>query len=78
MKRRLLKTIMFGSIILLSFTVNAQGPPNPPEDPSLDGGPVGGSAPLDDGAILLIFTALVWGGYKSHLAYKKQEATTVI
>lgn len=41
-----------------------QGPPNPPGDPSIGGGPVGGSAPLNDGLFILLIALFVYTAFK--------------
>jgi hypothetical protein len=50
--------------LFIGFSIYAQGPPNPPLDPGLGGGPVGGGAPLSDGTALLLLAAAVWAGSK--------------
>lgn len=50
--------------LLIGFSIWAQGPPSPPLDPGLGGGPVGGGAPLADGTALLMLAAAAWAGSK--------------
>lgn len=62
-------------MLLLSWMNHseAQGPPDPPENPDV-GGPVGGSAPLGEGTLLLLTGAMAWGLYKLK-AYRKNNST---
>lgn len=47
-------------LMLATFYLMAQGPPDPPGDPGSGGGPVGGGADLNDGVAVLLLAGFVW------------------
>jgi hypothetical protein len=51
-------------IILANSNLLAQGPPPPPGNPEIGGGPIGGPAPLESGAFLLLAFGGLYAGYK--------------
>ncbi len=57
-------TIFFGLSLL------AQAPPPPPENAGAGGGPVGGSAPVGSGLVLLITLAAGYGAKKVYNSKK--------
>lgn len=70
-----MKTIIKRYIILIvlltaSHLLIAQGPPNPPGDPSVIGDPVGGTAPLGDGMLMLVVLAFAYGAWKYRKVWK--------
>jgi hypothetical protein len=74
MKKNILKLLLFSILLIAGQQLLAQGPPNPPEDPSTGGAPVGGTAPIGGGTELLILMALGYGTKKSYkLKMKKRE-----
>ena len=50
--------------IFFSLTLLAQAPPPPPSNAGAGGGPVGGSAPIGSGLVLLITLAAGYGAKK--------------
>jgi hypothetical protein len=50
--------------IFFSLTLLAQAPPPPPSNAGTGGGPVGGSAPVGSGLVLLITLAAGYGAKK--------------
>jgi hypothetical protein len=54
MKKNIIKLVLFSCLLIAGQQLLAQGPPNPPGDPSLQGPPVGGSAPVGGGLVLLL------------------------
>ena len=60
--------------MISGFSLFAQAPPTPPENPSNGGGgPVGGGAPIGSGLVLLISLAVSYGGKKVFEAGKKRK-----
>ncbi|NOU46319.1 MAG: hypothetical protein HOO86_04565 [Bacteroidales bacterium] len=67
MKKILIKFAVVTAIFMASSTfVVAQGPPDPPGDPSIGGPPVGGSAPIGSGIGIMLMLA---GGYGARKVY---------
>jgi len=60
------KILTLTAILMISgFSLLAQAPPTPPENPSNGGGgPVGGGATIGSGLVLLIAMAAGYGGKK--------------
>ncbi len=52
--------------VIVGQVLLAQGPPNPPVDPSLQGPPVGGGAPIGGGLELLLIMGLAYGSKKTY------------
>ena len=50
--------------VFFSLTLLAQAPPPPPSNAGAGGGPVGGSAPIGSGLVLLITLAAGYGAKK--------------
>jgi hypothetical protein len=74
MKKILIKFAVVTAIFLVSTTcLLAQGPPNPPGDPSLQGPPVGGSAPIGSGIGIMLMLAGGYGARKVYDIRKKLE-----
>jgi hypothetical protein len=74
MKKILIKFAFVTAIIFASSTfLLAQGPPNPPGDPSLQGPPVGGSAPIGSGIGIMLMLAGGYGARKVYDMRKKLE-----
>lgn len=59
---------LLGFMVLIHSVSFAQGPPNPPVDPSIGGEVVGGGAPIDGGGNLLLLMGALW-------AYRKYFKT---
>jgi hypothetical protein len=61
-----MKKLIILSVFLMisSFTLIAQAPPNPPQNANEGGGPVGGGAPIGEGIVLLSVLAAAYGGKK--------------
>jgi hypothetical protein len=74
MKKILIK-FAFVAVLVLSSSVCllAQGPPNPPVDPSLQGPPVGGGAPIGSGIGIMLMLAAGYGSKKVYDMRKKIE-----
>jgi hypothetical protein len=73
MKKNIIKLILFSCLIVAGQQLPAQGPPNPPGDPSLQGPPVGGSAPVGGGLEILLVMALAYGSKKTYKLWKSKE-----
>ncbi len=73
MKTRTIKNIFIVALLLLGSHLLAQGPPNPPGDPSVGGGPIGGSAPLEGGLGILLTLGAAYGGKKIYIAFRKEK-----
>jgi hypothetical protein len=71
MKKNIIKLVLFSCLLIAGQQLLAQGPPNPPGDPSLQGPPVGGSAPVGGGLELLLVMGLVYGSKKTYKLWKK-------
>ena len=67
-------TFLLLRLFLISFKIGfSQGPPNPPGDPSLGGGPIGGSAALGGGTEMLLLLAVGYGLKKTIKFPNKNE-----
>jgi hypothetical protein len=73
MKKNNLKLLIFGLLLIVGQQLLAQGPPNPPGDPALQGPPVGGSAPIGGGLELLLVMGLAYGSKKTYKLWKKNS-----
>ena len=62
--------LMFVSILVWESPLKSQVPP-PPANHESGGGPVGGSAPIGDGTLLLIFLVAAYASRKIYLIRKK-------
>jgi hypothetical protein len=71
MKKNILKTVLMLCFVIGGQLLLAQGPPNPPVDPSLQGPPVGGGAPIGGGLELLLIMGLAYGSKKTYKLWKK-------
>jgi hypothetical protein len=69
MKKKLF-LLMFVSILVWESPLKSQVPP-PPANHGSEGGPVGGSAPIGDGTLMLIFLAAAYASRKVYLIRKK-------
>ena len=67
------KIVAITAILMISgFSLLAQAPPNPPDNPSNGGNePVSGGAPIGSGLVLLISLAAGYGGKKVFDARKR-------
>jgi hypothetical protein len=73
MKKNILIPIFILCFIIGGQVLFAQGPPNPPTDPSLQGPPVGGGAPIGGGIELLLVMGLAYGSKKTYKIWKKNS-----
>jgi hypothetical protein len=73
MKNIIIKSVFILCIILLGKVLLAQGPPNPPADPSLQGPPVGGGAPIGGGLEMLLIMGLAYGSKRTYKLWKKNS-----
>jgi hypothetical protein len=73
MKIKLIYSILLVLFLICFQAGFAQGPPNPPGDPSLGGGPIGGSAPLGGGTEMLLLLAVGYGLKKTLKFPNKKE-----
>ncbi len=73
MKKKNLTLLIFGIVLIVGQQLLAQGPPNPPADPSLQGPPVGGGAPIGGGLELLLVMGLAYGSKKTYKLWKKNS-----
>jgi hypothetical protein len=71
MKKNIIKTVLMLCFVIGGQVLLAQGPPNPPVDPSLQGPPVGGGAPIGGGLELLLVMGLAYGSKKTYKLWKK-------
>jgi len=63
--KKILKLLFFILLLILPFSLlQAQGPPQPPENPGTGGGPVGGAAPIGEGIGLMIGLGVAYAGWK--------------
>ncbi len=60
-------------ILLANSHLFAQGPPPPPVDPETGGGPVGGSAPMGSGTMMLLALGGLYVGYKSRKSFRDTD-----
>jgi hypothetical protein len=74
MIKTLLRIFILSSFVIIYSDLKAQGPPDPPDDPSNGGGPVGGSAPIGDGTYLLLLSGAVWSYRKTNQALAKAKS----
>ncbi len=63
--------ILLVLILTITLPLLAQGPPDPPVDPSAGGGPVGGPAPIGSGIGILLLMGAAYGGRKLFCAWQK-------
>ncbi|NOU47338.1 MAG: hypothetical protein HOO86_09775 [Bacteroidales bacterium] len=73
MKKNILKLILFSCLIIVGQQLLAQGPPDPPGDPSIGGPPVGGSAPIGGGSEILLLMGLAYGSKKTYQFWKHKQ-----
>lgn len=75
-KKILIWTVL--ACLFLSSDILAQGPPNPPGDPSAGGGPVGGTAPLGEGVLPLLALAGVYAvkKWKGKITFSGEEISS--
>ncbi len=75
MKTKYIKTLLFTGMLIAGSQLLAQGPPNPPGDPSGGGnvGPVGGSAPITGGIEMLLLMGLAYGSKKTWAYWKAKK-----
>jgi hypothetical protein len=73
MKKIIITSILFITLFIASDILLAQGPPQPPGNPDLGGGPVGGSAALTGGVGILLALGAAYGGRKLYKAWKDKE-----
>jgi hypothetical protein len=74
MKKNIIKTVLMLCFVIVGQVLLAQGPPNPPADPSLQGPPVGGGAPIGGGIEILLLMAVGYGTRKTYkLRMRKNE-----
>ncbi len=74
MKKYILKIALFSFLFAASQNLLAQGPPNPPSDPSSDGNQVvGGGAPIGGGLEILLLMGLAYGSKKTYKLWKKDK-----
>jgi hypothetical protein len=73
MKKNMFKILIFSFLLIASQQLIAQGPPPPPGDPSLQGPPVGGSAPIGGGIEILMLMAVGYGTRKSYMLRMKKR-----
>jgi hypothetical protein len=71
MIKKILRIFILSSLVIIYSDLKAQGPPDPPDDPSDGGSPVGGSAPIGDGTYLLLLSGAVWCYRKTNHALAK-------
>lgn len=60
-------------LIMLSFSVFADQPPNPGGGPGGGDDPVGGGAPIGGGFLILIIASSVYGFFKSYYSKSDQK-----
>jgi hypothetical protein len=72
MKKILISILFIVSISISSNQLLAQGPPDPPDDPTGDG-PVGGGAPIGSGIAILLTLGAAYGGRKVYQYWKSQK-----
>jgi len=73
MKKNRLKILIFSFLLIIGQQSWAQGPPNPPVDPSQNNDVVGGSAPIGGGLEILLFMGLAYGSRKTYKNWKKRS-----
>ncbi len=77
MKKNFIAIILTSFFFVLSFVITAQTT-SPPEDPGTDPAntgstPLGGSAPIGGGTLILIGLGAVYGGKKVYKLYKDNQ-----
>lgn len=78
MKTTIKLLILLIGLFFIHNSSIAQGPPNPPGDPSTGGvGPVGGTAPVGSGTLLLVSMGAIYGIRKSQLIRKRKKDSSV-
>ena len=69
-KKQILVIWLIMSLMVIGCPLFSQVPPTPTNHGD-EGGPVGGSAPIGDGTLVLIFLAAAYGAYKVYFLKKK-------
>jgi hypothetical protein len=74
MKKAILNLILVGLLIIVPvIMVSASSPPPPPPGPGTGDDPIGGTAPVGSGLVLLISMGAAYGAKKIYNARKKLE-----
>jgi hypothetical protein len=72
MKKIIALLSLITTLTIASTTLLAQGPPDPPDDPTGEG-PVGGGAPIGSGIAILLTLGAAYGGHKVYQYWKDQK-----
>ncbi len=75
MKTKYIKTLLVAGMFITGTQLTAQGPPDPPGNPSTSGGPVGGSAPITGGIGILLALGAAYGSKKVYNAWRQHTDT---
>ena len=74
MKKNILNLILVGLLIIVPvITGSASAPPPPPPGPGTGEIPIGGSAPIGSGLVMLLSMGLAYGAKKFYNARKRLE-----
>jgi hypothetical protein len=74
MKKVILNLILIGLLIIVPvIIVSASAPPPPPPGPGTGELPIGGTAPIGSGLVMLISMGMAYGARKIYNARKRLE-----
>jgi hypothetical protein len=75
MKKAILNLILVGVLIIVPVIIVSASdpPPPPPPGPGGDGLPIGGTAPIGSGIVMLISMGAAYGAKKVYNARKRLE-----
>jgi len=74
MKKAILNLIIIGLLIIVPVIIaSASSPPPPPPGPGTGDTPIGGTAPIGSGIVLLISMGAAYGAKKIYDARKRLE-----
>jgi len=74
MKKVILNLILVGLLIIVPvIIVSASAPPPPPPGPGTGELPIGGTAPIGSGLVMLISMGMAYGARKIYNARKRLE-----
>ncbi len=73
MKTKKIFAMLVLGLLISGSGLFAQGPPPPPVDPEVGGGPVGGPAPIGAGLGIMLTLAAAYGGAKVYRYFQSEK-----
>ncbi|MBG0781446.1 MAG: hypothetical protein H0S84_04185 [Bacteroidales bacterium] len=73
MKKIIAKLSLITTLTIASTALLAQGPPEPPSDPTGEGPVGGGGAPIGSGIAILLTLGAAYGGRKVYQYWQSQK-----